>query len=214
MLSVLGGFEDSLYENRVHTGRGECTVLLIYCRHDSLMICMLKRFLGPVAMMVLLGGGCVPQGTQETSVTLGYTLPSDGSITVTSVSVDAEDLVNADALLAQAGECGYARTADYYLDIENLFDGAKGVRYTFKIAGDYEMPTWTVTVLPNAPAYASLESFKTDFDICAVGGTLYPQQMSTNALLFTNSCGSGYSGGKENGCDVIRTAVESTLTVE
>jgi hypothetical protein len=175
---------------------------------------MLKRFLGPVAMMVLLGGGCVPQGTQETSVTLGYTLPSDGSITVTSASVDAEDVVKADALLAQADECGYARSADYYVDLENMFDGAKGVKYTFKIAGDYEMPTWTVTVLPNTPVYTSLESFKNDFDICAAGGDLYPKQVSTEALLFTESCGSGYSAGKENGCDAIRAAVESTLTVK
>lgn len=175
---------------------------------------MFKRVFGVMAVVVLLGGGCVPQGTKTTEVTLGYTLPSDGSITVTSASVSAGDLVKADALLAQAEECGYARSAQYYLDLENLFDGAKGVEYTFAIAGDYEMPTWKVTVLPNVPAYTSAESFKTDFDICAVGGVLYPQQMSANALLFTNSCGSGYSGGKENGCDAIRTAVESTLTIE
>lgn len=175
---------------------------------------MLKRVFGVMAVVVLLGGGCVPQGTKTTEVTLGYTLPSDGSITVTSASVNAEDLVKADAFLVQAGECGYARSAQYYLDLENLFDGAKGVEYTFTIAGDYEMPTWKVTVLPNVPAYTSAESFKTDFDICAAGGALYPQQVSAEALLFAESCGSGYSGGKKNGCDVIRTAVEPTMSVE
>ena len=176
-------------------------------------ICMVKRFLGPVAMMVLLGGGCAG-GAETASPTLGYTLPSDGSITVTSVAVNADDVVKADALLAQAAECGYARTADYYLDIAQLFTGAKGTKYTFAIAGNYEMPTWTVTVLPNAPAYGSLESFKADFDMCAVGGDLYPKQVGTETLLFANSCGSGYSAGKKNGCDAIRTVVEPTLTVK
>lgn len=176
------------------------------------MIRMMKRFLGPVAIMVLLGAGCTP-GAQTTEVALGYTLPSDGSITVTSVSVNADDVVNANTLLAQAEECGYARSAEYYLDIENLFSGAKGTQYTFKIAGDYEMPTWTVTVLPNAPVYTEIESFKGDFDICAAGGNLYPKNVSADALLFTDSCGSGYSEGKENGCDAIRAAVESTLTM-
>lgn len=175
---------------------------------------MIKRVVGSVGVMILLGAGCASKEAQTSSVALGYTLPSDGSITVTSTSVNAKDLVKADALFAQADECGYARSAEYYLDIENLFNSATGVRYTFAIAGDYEMPTWTVTVLPNAPAYTALESFKTDFDICAVGGTLYPQQIGTSSLLFSGSCGSGYSAGKKNGCDVIRKAVEPTLTVK
>ncbi len=178
-----------------------------------LLFIMIKRFLGLAAMMMFLGAGCGAPGAQTTDVALGYTLPSDGSITVTSVSVSADDVVNADMLLAQAEECGYARAAEYYLDIENLFSGTKGVQYTFKIAGDYEMPTWTVTVLPNAPAYAEGESFKGDFDMCAAGGSLYPKNVSPNALLFTGSCGSGYSGGKENGCEAIRAAIESTLTI-
>jgi hypothetical protein len=178
-----------------------------------LLFIMIKRFLGLAAMMMFLGAGCGAPGAQTAEVALGYALPSDGSITVTSTAINAEDVVSADALLAQAEECGYARAAEYYLDIENLFSGTKGAQYTFKIAGDYEMPTWTVTVLPNAPAYSAVESFKNDFDICAAGGSLYPKNVSADALLFTDSCGGGYSGGKENGCDVIRAAVESTLTM-
>ncbi len=174
---------------------------------------MMKRIVGAFATLVLLGGGCAG-GAETVSPTLGYTLPSDGSITVTSAAVNAEDVVKADALFAQAAECGYARAAEYYLDTASLFTGEKGTRYTFTIAGNYEMPTWTVTVLPNAPAYTEVGSFKTDFDICAVGGTLYPTQMSSSSLMFTASCGSGYSGGKENGCDAIRTAIESTLTIK
>lgn len=174
---------------------------------------MMKRIVGVFATLVLLGGGCAG-GAKTAAPTLGYTLPSDGSITVTSATVNAEDVVKADALLAQAAECGYNRSASYYLDTAALFTGEKGTRYTFTIAGNYEMPTWTVTVLPNAATYSSLEGFKTDFDICAVGGALYPTQMSSSSLMFTASCGSGYSGGKKNGCDAIRTAVESTLTIK
>jgi hypothetical protein len=175
---------------------------------------MLKRILGPLALVVLVGGGCAPQAAQESSLTLGYTLPSDGSITVTSAPINAKDLVNGGALLLQAEECGYARTADYYLDVENLFDDAKGVEYTFTISGDYAFPTWTVTVLPNAPAYESFESFKMDFNLCSPGGELMPGQSSAEALLFTHSCSYGDEAGKKNGCGTIREIIESTLTLE
>lgn len=174
---------------------------------------MVKRILPPLAALVLLGAGCTASPTTPTA-SLAYTLPSDGSISVTTKSVDASTLVSADDLLAQATECGEERAAQYYLDIENTFTGMTGTEYTFTIAGDYEMPTWTVTVLPNAPAYNTQESFKKDFDICAAGGDLYPKNMNANALMFAASCGSGYSGGKENGCSAIRTAIESTLSLK
>ena len=174
---------------------------------------MTKRIVMMFATVVLLGGGCAG-GVKTTLPTLGYTLPSDGSITVTSAAVNGEDIVKADALLAQAAECGYSRSASYYLDTAALFTGEKGTRYTFTIAGNYEMPTWTVTVLPNAATYSSLEGFKTDFDICAAGGDLYPSKVSPDSLMFIAGCGSGYSDGKKNGCDAIRTAVESTLTIK
>lgn len=166
--------------------------------------------------IVLIGGGCTGSAPSSSAPTLSYQLPADGSVTVSTSTVDATTLVDADALLAQAEECGYARAPEYYLDIENLFAGLTGTRYTFTATGDYGAPTsWTVTVLPNAPVYGSTESFKTDFDICAVGGTLYPVEAGTNALLFSGSCGSGYAADdRDVGCDVARKAVEATLAVE
>lgn len=179
---------------------------------NSYFLVMMKRFVMSGAALALLGAGCAAQSSSV--ATLGYSLPADGSITVTSREVDASTLVRADTLFAQAEECGYARAPQYYVDLENLFVGKTGMQYTFAIAGDYEVPTWTVTVLPNAAAYASESLFKSDFDICSAGGSLYPSAVGSANLLFTNSCGSGYSGGKENGCEVVRAAVEPTLSIE
>lgn len=181
---------------------------------------MQKVIVGVGAVLLLAGGGCAgSEGADSWGLSaLNYTLPEDGSITITSESVRPEkpneSLILADTLYVQALECGNARDPQYYADLENLFVGKFQQKYTFAIAGDYEMPTWTVTLMSNSPAYTSLESFKKDFDICAVGGYLYPKAMSTSTLMFTDSCGSGYSGGKENGCDAIRQAVESTLSIE
>ncbi len=172
--------------------------------------------------LLLVGGGCAgssaPTSEPWSLSPLQYTLPADGKISVTTETIlpDGTDasLIDAETLYTQAEECGYARDASYYLDLERLFAGTAQQRYTFTIAGDYEMPTWTVTLAPNVPAYGTLESFKQDFDICAAGGTLYPTAVSASTLLFAGSCGSGYSAGKENGCDVIRTAVAPTLKID
>ncbi len=167
--------------------------------------------------LTLLGAGCSAGGpAAPVAPELTYVLPSDGSVTVTESTVGAAGLVDADALLAQATECGYARAPEYYLDIENLFAGMSARQYAFAAVGDYGSPaSWTVTVMPNAPAYGSTESFKRDFDICAVGGGLYPVEAGTSTLLFSGSCGSGYAADdRDVGCDVARKAVEATLSVE
>lgn len=172
-------------------------------------------------MLVMVGGGCSGASEESDSWGMsvpGFTLPADDSITVATKGVrsevPSESLISADELYANAAECGYARDAAYYIDIENLYVGVYKQEYTFTIAGDYEMPTWTVTVMPNRPGYTSLESFKQDFDVCSAGGDMYPEALSTGTLMFTSSCGSGYSGGKENGCEIIRKAIEPTLTID
>ncbi len=174
---------------------------------------MMKNVFAAGAVILLMGGGCA-SGGKAAEVSLVYTLPVDGTITVTSKAVDASTLVRADVLLAQAEECGSARSPQYYVDLENLFVGETGMQYTFAVAGDYEMPTWTVTVLPNTASYTDEGLFAGDFGICAAGASMYPSTISSSTLLFIDSCGSGYSGGKENGCDVIRAAIEPTLSIE
>ena len=125
--------------------------------------------------LLLVGAGCSSASPEQASLELTYVLPEDGSVTVTKNAVAAGQLVNADALLAQATECGFARTAEYYLDIENLFKEKTADQYTFTTTGDYVVPSsWIVTVMPNSPLYSSTASFKQDFDICAAGGDLYP----------------------------------------
>ena len=169
--------------------------------------------------LLLLGAGCSNASpATDVSLDLSYTLPADGSVTITKSTIDASEVVKADALFAQATECGYARAVEYYLDIENLFVNKKAEQYVFMSVGDYSAPkTWTVTVLPNTPLYGSTDSFKTDFDICAVGGDMYPFQSGANTLVFTNSCGSGDMNDgeiKESGCDVARNAIEATITAK
>ncbi len=168
--------------------------------------------------LLLVGAGCSSASPEQASLELTYVLPEDGSVTVTKNAVAAGQLVNADALLAQATECGFARTAEYYLDIENLFKEKTADQYTFTTTGDYAVPSsWIVTVMPNSPLYSSTASFKQDFDICAAGGDLYPVTAGSKTLLFSNSCGSGYQKDGETrtpGCDVVREVIEPTLSVE
>ncbi len=180
---------------------------------------MRKTLLSLGSMIILLGAGCSGASSPSPALPdLSFALPSDGSVTVARSTVDAQTLVDADALFAQATECGFARTADYYLDIENLFAGQSAERYAFTAAGDFAEPsTWTVTVMPDAPAYASTSSFKQDFDICAVGGSLYPVRAESGALIFSDSCGSGYQKDGETraqGCETARKAVEPTIAIK
>lgn len=164
--------------------------------------------------VVLLGGGCVGASpSAESQLGFSYVLPADGSVTVSKTTVAARSLFTADDLFLQATECGFARTADYYLDLENLFTGLNAEQYTFAGAGS-QSASWTVTVMANAPVYSSLESFKTDFDICAAGGKLYPSAVSANTLLFVESCGSGMEDAASTGCEAIRSAIEGTITIE
>lgn len=171
---------------------------------------MKMKVLASGLVLAAIGAGC----STNTPFALEYSLPADGSVTVSTASLPASSLVRADALLAQAEECGTARSAQYYVDLENLFSGETATRYTFTIEGDYEMPSWTVTVLPNAASYSEPSLFKDDFGICAAGADMYPKLVGANALLFSASCGTGYSDGKENGCAEIKSLVEPTLALE
>ncbi len=168
--------------------------------------------------LLLMGAGCSSASPDQASLELTYTLPDDGSVTVIKNSVAAGLLVDADLLFTQATECGFARTVEYYLDIENLFKEKMADQYTFTTTGDYADPSsWIVTVMPNSPLYSSTDSFRQDFNVCAVGGDLYPVTAGTKALLFSNSCGSGYQENdetRESGCDVVREVIEPTLFVE
>lgn len=190
----------------------------VYCVHN--LFAMRKLLLATGAALVMVGGGCAGGGEESDSWGMsvpGFTLPADGSITVATKGVrndPGKSLVSAEELYTMAEECGYARDVSYYTDIESLYIGVYKQEYTFTIAGDYEMPTWTVTVMPNRPGYTSLESFKQDFDVCSAGGDMYPEALSSGTLMFVSSCGSGYSGGKENGCEIIRAAIEPTLTID
>lgn len=71
----------------------------------------------------------------------------------------------------------------YYFEnlVKNFDDNDCGIEYNF----DY---LWKVTIIPNKIGYKDINSFKEDFDICGVGGDLYPYLISENYLLFVSSC--------------------------
>lgn len=170
-----------------------------------------------LAGLLLLGAGCASE-SRPTPESITYTLPSDGSVTVTRSFLPASDVVVANDLLAQAQECGYARDAQYYLDLENLYKWEQAQQYTFSAKGDDGTAgSWTVTTISNAAKYSSFESFKQDFDICAVGGVYYPLAVGDTALVMSSSCGSGYTaeGSSGNsGCEAARDAVLATISAK
>jgi hypothetical protein len=88
--------------------------------------------------------------------------------------------------------------------------------FTYKGAATQDTGTWTVTVIPNKIAYTNLELFKSDFEICGAGASLYPTLLSTDNLLFESSCGSGFDDGTgtPHGCTEVQNAVKPTLKLK
>lgn len=185
-----------------------------------------KIIFGLVSISLLLvGGGCF---NQSNNVDVGDQ-PIDQLITFGEFDEDkistgmpikelATSIFSADTLLSQAQECGYARTPSFYTDLINNLQGVKTQIYYFEATPPENFQTngWTITAIPNVFGYKTLAEFKKDFDICAVGGQLYPLDLNTNTLLFSSSCGSGYADdtGRENGCEVVSEIVGPTIKIK
>lgn len=184
-----------------------------------------KIFLSLISFL-LIGGGCFSQGNNievgnqpidqlinfgefdENKISTG--MPVEGSTSL---------FFTADALFSQAEECGSARSLSYYQDLMSALENVQAQTYYFEAVPNenYQKPNgWTVTAVPNVLGYQTMESFQADFDICAVGGKLYPLNLNANTLLFSSSCGSGYAddSGRENGCEVVSEAVGPTIKIK
>ncbi|MEK9156714.1 MAG: hypothetical protein AAB448_01090 [Patescibacteria group bacterium] len=116
-------------------------------------------------------------------------------------------------LESMSNECGTVHEAGYFENLIEEFSGSEKIVYSFSSTEPSQQGNYRVTIIPNTPGYTRLEDFQKDFDICAVGGDMYPQMISEDWLMFTNSCGSGYDDGSglPPGCDVMRQAIEPTL---
>jgi hypothetical protein len=122
----------------------------------------------------------------------------------------------AQELAEKAAACGASRDKDvkYFQQLLSLYAGEKGIVYKFIYAGQsQDEGVWTATVLPNRTGYASVPELKSDFDLCAAGGDLYPFLVSPSYLMFESSCGTGADdgSGKAHGCELVKGAVEPTL---
>ena len=112
-------------------------------------------------------------------------------------------------LFEESKNCQTYKSWYYFEDLlRNFSDNDCGVEYNF----DY---LWKVTVIPNKIGYKDLESFKEDFDICGVGGDLYPYLISDNYLLFVSSCKvESYDDyNLLEHCENIRNNIEPTLSI-
>lgn len=145
------------------------------------------------------------------------TEPISYSLTGISASVSKEiksfDFTAAE-LASDAEECGAKHDAGYFDALVSKFSGSSKIIYDFKYQGNnQDGSTFVVTLLPNKAGYTSIDQFKKDFDVCAVGGQTYPQMLSSDWLLFVNSCGSGFDdgSGRIHGCDEIRKIIEPSL---
>lgn len=184
------------------------------------------KLLGSAVLgLTLLGGGClgssdVVVGDRAIDQLITFGEFDDNQIsTAMPVEEAATSMFAAETLFSQAEECGYARDLSYYIDLMTSLEGVQAQIYTFDAVptDDYQGPTgWTVVAMPNVLGYPSMDSFRTDFNICAVGGNLYPLDFNANTLIFASSCGSGYADdtGRPNGCLTVREQVEPTIVIK
>ncbi len=137
----------------------------------------------------------------------------DASVNKKAVPFD----YTAEQLVAMARECGHDIDQDYINDLVVKFAGTDKLVYEFEYQGESQNPdTYTVTLLPHKPDYASFDQFEKDFDTCSAGGDAYPYMLNDDWLVFVSSCGTGYEddSGKPVGCQEIREAVESSLKLK
>ena len=186
----------------------------------------INKLLGAsIISFTLVGGGCFNQlnGVEVGDMAIDQ-LITFGEFDETQVSTgmpvedSAASIFTTSTLFSQAEECGYARDLSYYEDLINNLQNAKAQIYYFEATPpeNYQSNGWMITAIPNVFSYKTLAEFKKDFDICAVGGGLYPLDLNTNTLLFTSSCGSGYADdtGRENGCEVVSEIVGPTIKIK
>lgn len=113
-------------------------------------------------------------------------------VTAEAKEVTFAELFTAESLEAQAvGDCAKTVDEGYFDTLASAFEGVKGTQYSFK-ANSTETEVYTVTLFPNTTSYGTFESFRNDFEICAVGGEAYPIRLNEEALMFGSGCGAAY----------------------
>jgi hypothetical protein len=193
------------------------------------------KYIGLISLLglfVLVGAGCnfdfasyVDESTTGVMDDMTLELPSEEDATLIDYDLgevpaeveeefkDPADIFTVDGLVIMSQECGKDGDEQHFGSILSMFDGKYATEYTFTYAEESQgSGKYAVLVLPNAPGYAAMAEFKSDFEVCALGG-LYPKQFNGEYLLFTAGCGGGFDDGSglPHGCDIIKTQLDETL---
>ncbi len=113
----------------------------------------------------------------------------DAAIATSSKTNAAFDYT-ATKLKSMADECGTQPKVGYFEKLITKFNNVNKTVYTFKHTGNNQEGVYTLTLLPNKPAYISLDQFKKDFNVCSTSGNAYPIMLNSRWLLFGSPCGS------------------------
>lgn len=172
---------------------------------------IIKIVIQIILAMIIIGGGIYIWRNNSKAEPLTYSIAN----TPVSVEKDAAPFdFTAEELKLSAEECGTKHEEGHFDQLAAKFKGENKIVYNFTYKGDsQDSVIFTVTLLPNKAGYTSLDQFKKDFDICAVGGQAYPKMLNNNWLLFINSCGSGFDdgSGRIHGCDEAQKIIEPSL---
>jgi hypothetical protein len=169
----------------------------------------------PSAVLSSIGGGdCFSDNgayVQNLAAPFAY---STANIPV-SISKEVRPFnFNANQLRLAAAECGVKNGPEYFNKLVSRFNETVMTVYSFKYQGESQDDgIYQVTIIPNKAGYTSLEQFKKDFDICAVGGDAYPKMLNNDWLLFVSSGGGGVDdgSGRPHGRDEVKNIVEPSL---
>jgi hypothetical protein len=144
--------------------------------------------------------------------------PNDALFSASSSTFSVLEQFTPQELAAHSQECGTNKNEQYYRDLLAKYSNQDtGVKYVFQYKGiSQDERDWSVMVIPNKLGYSDRDGFGRDFDICAAGYEKYPSLVSTEYLLFSASCGTGYDdgSGRPHGCDEVEKFVEPTIELK
>lgn len=136
--------------------------------------------------------------------------------TVTQKQFKVLDVFTPDYLENSSSGCyGGTHPLSYYQTVLSKFSSSdQGAQYDFNFAGKSQNSgVYEVTIIPNKPGYQNMDQFNGDFGLCDAGDNLYPSLFTSNYLLFTSACGTGYDDGSglPHGCDEVESFVGDSI---
>ena len=176
--------------------------------------------IGALGLMLLTACTATPgtSGTQQTTNMhklgpLSYSFGALKDIRVSIIFVKSDTFWSANGLKSAAKECGTNLPDGHF---EDLADKLKEITVQdYRFIPKAENEKYDVLLMSNKFGYASLEDFKKDFNVCAVGA-VYPTMVNKDWLVFAGSCGGADLAETQetsSRCDQIQQTVLGSLKV-